>query len=123
MQLADWAARKHSIEVCGIRMAPSIPGYGFSGPTTAPGWDVKRVARAFAELMARLSYDRYGAQGCDSGAGISRELGRVEPDHVVGVHLNMLTAASSGDPDDQAQLTHREKGFLDASNRFRQQGW
>jgi epoxide hydrolase len=103
-------------------VAPSIPGYGFSGPTTEPGWDVKRVARAFAELMGRLGYDRYGAQGGDWGSPISRELGRAQPDNVVGVHLNMLTTAALADSDDIAQLTDREKGFLDAYARFRQQG-
>lgn len=103
-------------------VAPSIPGYAFSGPTTEPGWDVKRVARAFAELMTRLGYERYGAQGGDWGSSISRELGRALPHHVMGVHLNMLTAAASADSDDIAQLTDREKGFLDAYARFRQQG-
>ncbi|WP_332835808.1 epoxide hydrolase [Mycetocola zhujimingii] len=52
-------------------VAPSIPGFGFSGPTTEPGWNIERVARAWAELMARLGYDRYGAQGGDSGSVIS----------------------------------------------------
>ncbi|MCW2638333.1 MAG: putative hydrolase, partial [Dactylosporangium sp.] len=55
-------------------VAPSIPGYGFSGPTTATGWDVPRIARAWAELMRRLGYQRYGAQGGDWGARISPEL-------------------------------------------------
>src|SRR5215469_1757805 len=57
-------------------VAPSIPGFGFSGPTTEPGWDLNRVARAWAELMRRLGYHRYGAQGGDSGAVISPILGR-----------------------------------------------
>ena len=54
---------------------PSIPGYGFSGPTHEPGWDVDRIALAWDELMTRLGYERYGAQGGDWGSAISRELG------------------------------------------------
>jgi epoxide hydrolase len=63
---------------------PSIPGYGLSGPTQDAGWTTGRVATTWAELMSRLGYDRYGAQGGDWGAFISPELGRVDPDHVVG---------------------------------------
>ncbi len=69
---------------------PSIPGFGLSGPTTQPGWEFKRVAAAFAELMGRLGYARYGVQGGDWGAVISRELGRTRPGQVIGVHLNLL---------------------------------
>ncbi|MEY9913196.1 pimeloyl-ACP methyl ester carboxylesterase [Catenulispora sp. MAP12-49] len=78
---------------------PSIPGFGFSGPTHEPGWDHLRVARAFAELMRRLGYERYGAQGGDWGSGISRELGRLFPEQVFGVHLNLIPgAAASAEP-------------------------
>ncbi|KAA2265355.1 epoxide hydrolase [Solihabitans fulvus] len=69
---------------------PSIPGFGFSGPTSDRGWDLRRVARAWAELMDRLGYDRYGAQGGDWGSAIARALGAAAPDRVVGVHLNYL---------------------------------
>ena len=69
---------------------PSIPGFGFSGPTHERGWDIVRVARAWAELMRRLGYERYGAQGGDFGAGISIALGTVAPERVIGVHLNYL---------------------------------
>ncbi|RAJ40098.1 pimeloyl-ACP methyl ester carboxylesterase [Kitasatospora sp. SolWspMP-SS2h] len=68
-------------------VVPSIPGFGFSGPTTERGWDVPRVARAWAALMERLGYRRYGAQGGDFGAGISTALGAHAPDRVVGVHV------------------------------------
>lgn len=71
-------------------VTPSIPGFGFSGPTHERGWDVGRIARAWATLMARLGYERYGAQGGDWGSAISRDLGLVAPDRVVGVHLNYL---------------------------------
>ena len=72
---------------------PSIPGFGLSGPTSEPGWTARRVARAFAELMSRLGYERYAAQGGDLGAVVSPNLGRVDADHVVAVHVN---AASVG---------------------------
>jgi epoxide hydrolase len=86
---------------------PSIPGFGFSGPTTAAGWDQARVGRAWAELMDRLGYQRYGAQGGDWGAGISRALAAAAPDRVVGVHLNYLPtpgAAEGLSASDQARL-------------------
>jgi pimeloyl-ACP methyl ester carboxylesterase len=70
---------------------PSMPGHGLSGPTHQAGWTTDRVAKAWAQLMARLGYQRYGAQGGDWGAFVSPELGRIDPDHVVGVHLNAAT--------------------------------
>ncbi|WP_369387097.1 epoxide hydrolase family protein [Streptomyces sp. CG1] len=74
---------------------PSIPGFGLSGPTTERGWEAGRVADAWAELMRRLGYERFGLQGGDWGAGISRELGRMHPDRVIGVHLNLLPGAQA----------------------------
>jgi pimeloyl-ACP methyl ester carboxylesterase len=67
---------------------PSLPGFGFSGPTAEGGWGTDRIARAWAELMSRLDYQRYGAQGGDIGASVSPQLGRVASDRVVGVHVN-----------------------------------
>ncbi|SCG67889.1 epoxide hydrolase family protein [Micromonospora coxensis] len=67
---------------------PSLPGFGFSGPTADGGWDTDRIARAWAELMRRLGYHRYGAHGGDIGAAVSPQLGRVAPDRVAGVHVN-----------------------------------
>ena len=69
-------------------VVPSLPGFGFSGPTADGGWDTDRIARTWAELMSRLGYQRYGAQGGDIGASVSPQLGRVAPDRVVGVHVN-----------------------------------
>ena len=103
-------------------IAPSIPGYGFSGPTTESGWDVKRIARAFAELMRRLGYLRYGTQGGDWGSVISRQLGLIDSEHVVGSHFNTLATAPSADPDDLKLLTERERSFLERGQRFQQQG-
>ncbi|TXS46733.1 epoxide hydrolase [Streptomyces sp. uw30] len=76
-------------------VVPSIPGFGLSGPTTEPGWEAGRVADAWAELMHRLGYERFGAQGGDWGAAISRELGRAHSERVIGVHLNLLPGAQA----------------------------
>jgi len=70
---------------------PSLPGFGFSGPVAEPGWGSRRIASALAELMRRLGYQRYGAQGGDFGAFVAPDLGRVDPDHVIGVHVNAAT--------------------------------
>jgi epoxide hydrolase len=95
---------------------PSIPGYGFSGPTHEAGWTTNRVARAWAELMARLGYPRYGAQGGDWGAFVSPELGRIDPGHVAGVHVNAATFGfipfGPVDPDDLATFTDAERERL-----------
>jgi pimeloyl-ACP methyl ester carboxylesterase len=91
---------------------PSIPGFGLSGPTTETGWEFKRVAAAFAVLMERLGYARYGVQGGDWGAIISREVGRTRPDRVIGVHLNLLPnsfQAEEPDPHELAALSPKER--------------
>jgi epoxide hydrolase len=77
---------------------PSLPGFGFSGPTTERGWDFRRMARAFAVLMERLGYDSYAAHGGDWGWLISRELGRIRPDNVVGIHLNLIGSYVVAEP-------------------------
>ncbi|MEV8440855.1 epoxide hydrolase family protein [Actinosynnema sp. NPDC051121] len=93
---------------------PSIPGFGFSGPTREKGWDVTRVARTWAELMRRLGYDRYGAQGGDWGSAISRELGVVDAEHVVGVHLTMLLTFPGGDPSGLTDADFERLAGIDA---------
>ena len=100
-------------------VVPSIPGFGFSGPTRSPGWNVSRVARAWGELMRRLGYERYGAQGGDWGSGISRELGVLFPEQLIGVHLNTLTPHFSGDLN-ELDLQDRER--VERLRRFRQTG-
>src|SRR3954464_2954032 len=72
---------------------PSIPGYGFSGEPRELGWDADRIARAWAELMRRLGYTRYVAQGGDVGAYVTDAMGRQAPEGLLGIHLNVLTAA------------------------------
>jgi epoxide hydrolase len=67
-------------------VVPSLPGFGFSTPVREPGWDLTRTTAAFAELMGRLGYDRYGVHGGDIGAGVSGALGATQPGRVVGVH-------------------------------------
>ncbi|MEU4254115.1 epoxide hydrolase family protein [Amycolatopsis sp. NPDC026612] len=74
-------------------VVPSIPGYGFSGPTPTPDWGPDRIARAFAELMTRLGYPRFGAHGGDWGATISRELAIQFPERLLGIHVTMLPSA------------------------------
>jgi pimeloyl-ACP methyl ester carboxylesterase len=72
---------------------PSLPGYGFSGEPTELGWDSGRIAHAWAELMKRLGYTRYVAQGGDVGALVSDVMGRQAPDGLLGIHLNLLAGA------------------------------
>lgn len=95
---------------------PALPGYGFSGPTRQTGWTTDRVAAAWAELMRRLGYERYGAQGGDWGSFVTPQLGRIAPDRVVGVHVN---AASAGfipfgevSEEELATFTDAERGRL-----------
>lgn len=83
---------------------PGIPGFGLSGPTTERGWEARRVADAWAVLMRRLGYARFGLQGGDWGAGISREVGRVHPERVIGVHLNLLPGAQAATEPAEGEL-------------------
>jgi pimeloyl-ACP methyl ester carboxylesterase len=92
---------------------PSIPGFGFSGPTKESGWSRYRVAAAWKELMARLGYSRYGAVGNDGGSLISPELGRLDPERVVGVHVTQIFSFPSGDPAELADLTPEEQAALE----------
>lgn len=89
-------------------VVPSMPGYGFSGPTMQPGFHVDRVADAVAEVMAQLGYDRYIAQGGDWGAIVTRRLGEAYPDRLLGVHFNMLFAFPGADDDAMAGVTDVE---------------
>jgi pimeloyl-ACP methyl ester carboxylesterase len=93
-------------------VAPSLPGYGFSTPLSSTGWTVRRIAQAFAALMARLGYDRYAAQGGDWGSAISRDLGVVDAEHVIGVHLNMLFTFPPRSREELAALTDADRERL-----------
>jgi pimeloyl-ACP methyl ester carboxylesterase len=87
---------------------PSLPGFGFSGPTRESGWNRYRTAKAWAELMRRLGYDRYGTGGNDAGSFVAPEQGRIDPQHVVGVHVTQIFSFPSGDPEEFARLTPEE---------------
>ena len=91
---------------------PSLPGFGFSGPTKAAGWDKYRTAAAWAELMSRLGYESYGAVGNDAGSMISPEIGRLAPEKVVGVHVTQLFSFPSGDPAEMADLSEADQAAL-----------
>jgi pimeloyl-ACP methyl ester carboxylesterase len=105
---------------------PAIPGFGFSGPTREKGWNTGRVAKAWAELMRQLGYERYGAQGGDLGALIAPELGHVDPEHVVGIHLNAATVGfipwGEVDPAQLATFTDEEKARLGRMQKFLSEG-
>ena len=91
---------------------PSLPGFGFSGPVTEPGWDVVRIARAWIELMSRLGYERYVAHGGDLGVWISLTMSAMDSEHVLGAHVNFLVTPPSGDPAELAGLTEQDFGRL-----------
>jgi pimeloyl-ACP methyl ester carboxylesterase len=89
---------------------PSLPGYGFSDKPTAAGWGVERIARAWAELMGRLGYDRFGAQGHDWGTSVSTEIGKQSGDRVIGIHL--VPPLVAPDPATFGDLTPAERAAL-----------
>src|SRR5919112_3928267 len=91
--LTDPTAHGGSAEDAFDLVLPSLPGYGFSGEPTEVGWDVGRVGRAWAELMRRLGYTRYVAQGGDVGAGVTDAMGRQAPEGLLGIHTNLLVTA------------------------------
>jgi pimeloyl-ACP methyl ester carboxylesterase len=91
-------------------VCPSLPGYGFSDKPTRPGWGVERIAAAWTVLMARLGYERYGAQGSDWGTSISASVGQQDSAHVAGIHLTPPLAPP--DPATLHDLTERERAAL-----------
>jgi pimeloyl-ACP methyl ester carboxylesterase len=101
---------------------PSLPGYGFSGEPTEVGWDHVRTARAWAELMHRLGYTRYVAQGGDLGAIVTDVMGRQAPEGLLGIHMNLLVTtlgAATPPPGDSEE----ERAALDAINTFTMSGF
>jgi epoxide hydrolase len=87
---------------------PSLPGFGFSGPTTTRGWNPRRMAKALVVLMDRLGYSRYGIQGGDWGSEIARDMAYEAPEHVIGLHLNLLYA-DPPNPEAIAQMSDSER--------------
>jgi pimeloyl-ACP methyl ester carboxylesterase len=94
--LTDPTAHGGSAEDAFHLVLPSLPGYGFSGEPVEIGWDLERTARAWAELMGRLGYTRYVAQGGDVGAGVTDAMGRQKPAGLIGIHTNLLVPALNG---------------------------
>jgi epoxide hydrolase len=92
-------------------VCPTLPGYGFSDKPTQPGWGVDRIAAAWCQLMARLGYERYGAQGSDWGTSIATRMAQHHPDSVAGIHL--MPPLAPPDPDTFEDLTDAEQAGLD----------
>ena len=101
---------------------PSLPGFGFSSPMTAPGWDTAHVAKAWDILMKGLGYARYGAQGGDIGALVGKELGILKPKGLVGTHLQQIFAYPKGTPGEMDKLTPFEKKGMGNFKNFEKFG-
>jgi microsomal epoxide hydrolase len=100
-------------------VTPSLPGFTFSGPTSERGWHPRRIAAAFAGVMADLGYDRYGLQGGDWGSLVSANIADLHPERIPGLHLNMVTAAP---PAEGAEVTEEEGRQLEAAKLWRRTG-
>ncbi|WP_019874884.1 epoxide hydrolase family protein [Sporichthya polymorpha] len=99
-------------------VCPTLPGFGFSGKPTETGWTVQRIARAWAQVMAELGYDRYWAQGGDWGSFVTGDLGAVDPDHVAGIHMTLPRAPSVPD----AELSDLDRQWLADAEEWRARG-
>src|SRR4051794_41088484 len=119
--LTDPPAHGGSAEDAFHLVLPSLPGYGFSGEPAGVGWDAGRIARAWAELMRRLGYDRYVAQGGDQGAAVTEALGIQAPQGLLGIHLNLLRTALAGGA--QPASTEQERAAEAAVHTFRTSGF
>jgi epoxide hydrolase len=93
-------------------VCPSLPGYGFSGKPAGTGWNVQRIAAAWATLMARLGYRRFGAQGSDWGTSVTTSLGQQDPAHLAGIHV--MPPIAPPDPATRDDLTEAERAALAA---------
>jgi pimeloyl-ACP methyl ester carboxylesterase len=118
--LTDPTAHGGSAEDAFDLVLPSIPGYGFSAEPTEVGWDAGRTARAWSELMHRLGYTRYVAQGGDVGASITDAMGRQAPEGLLGIHLNLLVTALAGP---QPAESEQERAAIDQLAEFRASGF
>jgi pimeloyl-ACP methyl ester carboxylesterase len=119
--LTDPTAHGGSAEDAFHLVLPSLPGYGFSSRPTELGWNLGRVARAWAVLMERLGYTRYVAQGGDVGAGVTDTMGRLGPEGLIGIHTNLLVPALN-DPAALPAETEQERAALAAIKTFQTTG-
>jgi pimeloyl-ACP methyl ester carboxylesterase len=119
--LTDPPAHGGSAEDAFDLVLPSVPGYGFSAEPTELGWELARTARAWAELMRRLGYTRYVAQGGDVGAGVTDAMGRLAPEGLVGIHTNLLVPALN-DPAALPADGESERAALEAITTFSTSG-
>jgi pimeloyl-ACP methyl ester carboxylesterase len=119
--LTDPTAHGGSAEDAFHLVLPSLPGYGFSGRPAELGWNLGRVARAWAELMERLGYSRYVAQGGDVGAGVTDAMGRLGPEGLIGIHTNLLVPALN-DPAALPADSEQERAALAAIKTFQTSG-
>jgi pimeloyl-ACP methyl ester carboxylesterase len=119
--LTDPTAHGGTAEDAFDLVIPSLPGYGFSSEPTELGWNVGRIAGAWAELMHRLGYNRWVAQGGDVGAAVTDALGRQAPDGLLGIHMNLLLAGLGGGYP-TANPTPEERAALDAIHTFETSG-
>jgi pimeloyl-ACP methyl ester carboxylesterase len=119
--LTDPTAHGGSAEDAFHLVLPSLPGYGFSGEPAEVGWNVGRTAKAWAELMHRLGYTRYVAQGGDVGASVTDQMGRQAPEGLLGIHMNLLVTTLSGAP--VPENTEEERAARKAINAFRASGF
>jgi pimeloyl-ACP methyl ester carboxylesterase len=96
----------------------SLPGFGFSGPTRQPGWDVGRIAGAWVELMRRLGYSRFGVGGDDAGSQVAVEIVRRHPEALIGVHVTQIWSLPQGDEGELEGLSEEDQAALDIRNWF-----
>ena len=101
-------------------VAPSLPGYGWSDKPARAGWNVSRIARTWDDLMVRLGYDRYGAQGGDWGASVTANMAVLRPERLAGIHVNMPPVGP--DRDTLGELTPEEQRALDDVSRHSDEG-
>lgn len=120
--LTDPTAHGGSPEDAFHLVLPSLPGYGFSGEPTELGWENGRIAHAWAELMNRLGYTRYVAQGGDVGAAVTDAMGRQGPEGLLGIHVNLLALAIAL-KDHLPKESEQERTALDALNAFTTDGF
>lgn len=121
-QLTDPVAHGGRAEDAFDVVIPDAPGYGFSQPLASPGWTVGKVAAAYDQLMRGLGYDSYGIHGSDNGAMVARELGLLNPEGFLGLHVMQLFSFPSGDPSEFERLEPADYAALEHMQWFQSVG-